>query len=206
MRPQLRRAHPGHVVPRQPHAAEHVDLEEPQPVLVGDLLERLRLEDAHVVDEDVHVGSAATSRRTPRRCRGPPRRRRPSRRDARQPGWPDAWLTRSCVRPFTVTCAPSRASARAAAKPMPAVEPVTSARFPVSPRSMHTFRERRHAFVPQPAGITESIHRATSSRPRRAGIRCVRHLAPVSAVSARGGRRTRGASGRTAFPSPLLRG
>ena len=40
----------------QSHAAEDVRLEEPQPVLVGDLLERLGLEDAQIIDQDVHLG------------------------------------------------------------------------------------------------------------------------------------------------------
>ena len=44
--------------------------------------------------------------------------------------------TRASVRPLTVTTAPSRARARAVANPMPAVDPVTSARFPFSPRSI----------------------------------------------------------------------
>ena len=43
----------------QPHPAHDVDLEEPQPVVVGDLLERLGLEDAEVVDQDVNVGDLA---------------------------------------------------------------------------------------------------------------------------------------------------
>ena len=38
--------------------------------------------------------------------------------------------------PLTTTTAPSRASASAIAKPIPAVEPVTSARLPRSCRSM----------------------------------------------------------------------
>jgi hypothetical protein len=42
------------IEPAQPGPAEHVDLEEPQPVLVGDLGERLGLEDAEVVHQDVH--------------------------------------------------------------------------------------------------------------------------------------------------------
>ena len=37
---------------------------------------------------------------------------------------------RSWLRPLTMTSAPSRARPRAAAKPMPAVEPVTSASLP----------------------------------------------------------------------------
>src|SRR5262245_42381740 len=44
--------------------------------------------------------------------------------------------TRAWVRPLTTTRAPSAASSRAVANPMPAVEPVTTARLPVSPRSM----------------------------------------------------------------------
>src|SRR5437879_2116247 len=43
--------------------------------------------------------------------------------------------TRSCVRPFTWTCAPSLASDLAIANPIPAVDPVTRAIFPVSLRS-----------------------------------------------------------------------
>src|SRR6266404_101527 len=46
-----------------------------------------------------------------------------------------AAFTRSCVRPFTKTCAPSLASELAIAKPIPAVDPVTNAVFPVSFRS-----------------------------------------------------------------------
>ncbi len=44
--------------------------------------------------------------------------------------------TRSRVRPLTTTLAPSRASSCAMASPMPAVEPVTSARLPLSWRSI----------------------------------------------------------------------
>src|SRR6266404_6297251 len=43
--------------------------------------------------------------------------------------------TRSCVRPFTWTCAPSLASDLAIANPIPAVDPVTRTIFPVSLRS-----------------------------------------------------------------------
>src|SRR3989449_11097784 len=45
--------------------------------------------------------------------------------------------TRDSVRPFTMTAAPSRASARAMARPMPAVEPVTTAVLPASCRSIY---------------------------------------------------------------------
>src|SRR5712692_6610579 len=51
--------------------------------------------------------------------------------------------TRSCVRPFTITSAPSRASARAMANLMPAVDPVTSALLPRSWRSMRESSLRR---------------------------------------------------------------
>ena len=44
--------------------------------------------------------------------------------------------TRASVRPLRVTVAPSAASARAVAKPIPAVDPVTSALFPFKPSSM----------------------------------------------------------------------
>ena len=44
--------------------------------------------------------------------------------------------TADCVRPLTITRAPSRPSAAAMARPMPAVLPLTSASLPFSPRSM----------------------------------------------------------------------
>jgi hypothetical protein len=43
-------------VARQANSAQHVGLEEAQPVFVGDLLEGLGFEDAEVVDEDVDLG------------------------------------------------------------------------------------------------------------------------------------------------------
>ena len=58
MRPQFALDHARQVVARQAHAAHHVDLEEALPVLVRDLHERLRLEDADVVDQDVGFGTA----------------------------------------------------------------------------------------------------------------------------------------------------
>src|ERR1700722_18898424 len=45
--------------------------------------------------------------------------------------------TRACPLPLIITDAPSAASARAVAKPIPAVEPVTSAFLPFSWRSMN---------------------------------------------------------------------
>src|SRR5258708_14485753 len=42
--------------------------------------------------------------------------------------------TRGCVRPFTTTLAPSAASAAAIAKPIPAVEPDTTASLPCNPK------------------------------------------------------------------------
>src|SRR6267378_767239 len=42
--------------------------------------------------------------------------------------------TRACVRPFTITFAPSAARAAAIAKPIPAVEPDTTASFPCNPK------------------------------------------------------------------------
>jgi hypothetical protein len=46
-------AHSGHVVAGEPDTGEHVDLEVPQPVGVGDLEHRRGLEDAGVVHQDV---------------------------------------------------------------------------------------------------------------------------------------------------------
>src|SRR3989441_5210217 len=46
--------HAGQIRTAQAHAAEHVDLEEPPPFLVGNIPERLWLENAEVVHENVH--------------------------------------------------------------------------------------------------------------------------------------------------------
>ncbi len=56
MRPQFARFIAGRHEARQPHAAQHVDVEEARPVGIGDVLERLRLEDAEVVDQDLDAG------------------------------------------------------------------------------------------------------------------------------------------------------
>ena len=46
--------HAGQIFSREPHAAEHVDLEEAQPLRVGNFQERLGIEDAEIVDQ--HIG------------------------------------------------------------------------------------------------------------------------------------------------------
>ena len=40
-------------MPRQPHAAQHVDAKEALPIFVGNIKERLGLEDAEIVDQNV---------------------------------------------------------------------------------------------------------------------------------------------------------
>src|SRR5712691_6788823 len=55
--------------------------------------------------------------------------------------------TRASVRPFTMTFAPSAASAAAMANPMPAVEPDTTAVLPLSPRFI-LYRPRISGFLP----------------------------------------------------------
>src|SRR5438876_5910193 len=47
--------HAGQIRTTQAHAAEHVDLEEPPPILIGNILKRLWLENAEVVHENVHA-------------------------------------------------------------------------------------------------------------------------------------------------------
>src|SRR2546430_6746702 len=54
----------------------------------------------------------------------------------------NATSTRAAVRPFTRTCAPSCARAAAMAKPIPAVEPVTTASLSFSPRSIGVLTRR----------------------------------------------------------------
>src|SRR5450755_2763363 len=44
----------GQIRTAQAHAAEHVDLEEPPPFLIGNILKRLWLENAEAVHENVH--------------------------------------------------------------------------------------------------------------------------------------------------------
>jgi len=56
-RPPVLPEHGRKVVPRQADAAEKVDLEVPQPILVANLGEGLRLVDAQVVHEDVRLGN-----------------------------------------------------------------------------------------------------------------------------------------------------
>src|SRR6266851_10493162 len=50
--------HRRQIEPRQAHPAERVDLEQPEPVRIRDLLEGLRFEDPEVVDEDLDIGEA----------------------------------------------------------------------------------------------------------------------------------------------------
>ncbi len=62
--------HPRKIGPRQPRSAEHVDLEVPAPIVVGDVGEILDLVDAQIVDEDIHEGRGLQeSRSTFRRRR-----------------------------------------------------------------------------------------------------------------------------------------
>src|SRR5205807_3785230 len=70
--------------------------------------------------------------------------------------------TRSCVRPFTWTCAPSLVSDLAIANPIPAVDPVTSAIFPVSLRST-SFSDRKP--VPSGRHVVGSASAACSPSP-----------------------------------------
>jgi hypothetical protein len=45
--------HGSDIVPRETHAAEYVDFEEPAPIVIGDLIEWLRLKDAKIIYQDV---------------------------------------------------------------------------------------------------------------------------------------------------------
>ena len=56
IRPQSRRLHARQVVSRQAHPAHEVHFDHPRPLVVPDLLERARLEDAQIVDQDRDVG------------------------------------------------------------------------------------------------------------------------------------------------------
>ena len=128
MRPQLRRFIPARNRRAQAHAAQHVDLEKPQPVGVGDLLERLRLEDAEVVDDDFDVREA--SRHLVGGRSGRPRS--PANVSTVPPacahGPPLASRTAASVPAVHVTRAPSRSNASAESqRPIPAVLPLTSA-------------------------------------------------------------------------------
>ena len=108
------------------------------PVVVGDLLERLRLEDAEVVDENFDVRKASAPHRSPaaavlrsaakggRRCSA-----------QSHSAFATAASTDFDVRPLTMTRAPSRTAALPRSRTrLPAVLPLTSASLPVRPRSM----------------------------------------------------------------------
>jgi hypothetical protein len=112
----LSRRRPFHRSPRG-HPCHDVDLEEADPVGVGDLEEVLGFEYTGVVDKDVDVSNG-------NQLAAPANRREigrhafdiaAGRRDRRWPG---------CGQPLTITDVP------AVARPMPAVEPVTSAILP----------------------------------------------------------------------------
>src|SRR5437879_6900033 len=60
--------HAGQIRPAQAHAAEHVDVEEPPPFLVGNTLKRLWLENAEVVHENVHEREPLEQRFCRSRC------------------------------------------------------------------------------------------------------------------------------------------
>ena len=119
------------------HPAQNIDLKEPKPIGVRDVLERLRLEDAEVVDQDLDVGMAADQFLD--RLSRP---KVPGESNKIAAGLalssPTAFSTPLRERPVTMTRAPSRARPAAIAAPMPAVLPVTSARLPLSLRSMQT--------------------------------------------------------------------
>ena len=124
----------------EPDAAHNVDLEEPHPVGVGDLLEGLRLEDPDVVDQDVHVGDLANQILHAVGGGQVGIHARDLAAASQAPDLLHGLLDPLPVRPLTTTEAPSRYSPAAAANPIPAVEPVTNARLPRSCRSMSSPR------------------------------------------------------------------
>jgi hypothetical protein len=77
--------------------------------------------------------------------------------------------TRSYVRPYTYTCAPSIASAWAMAHPIPAVDPVTNATLFVSFRS--TASSKRKA-TPSPIILSDRGERACRDAPRWRVLEC----------------------------------
>src|ERR1700688_447781 len=47
--------HARKMMPAEPHPAHHIDLEKPQPIRIRDFLERLRLKDTEIVDQNIDV-------------------------------------------------------------------------------------------------------------------------------------------------------
>src|SRR5205807_1601152 len=96
-----------------------------------------------------------------------------------------ASVTAAFSRPLTMTSAPIRASPVADASPMPRVDPVTSASFPVRSRSMHCppdfcllvgrrlFRRRHDKDFPGDCRTGKSVEEA---------LRCDRKLLKILAV------------------------
>src|SRR5436309_1189846 len=66
--PPVTLLHAGQIRTAQPDAAEYVDLEEPPPILIGNILKRLWLEDAEVVHENIHEREPLEQRFCRRRC------------------------------------------------------------------------------------------------------------------------------------------
>ena len=123
--------HGGQVMPGETDAAHEVGLDDGAPIGVGDFARRVwgRRHPRLLTRMSTWGNRAMSASVTAGSARSPAKSRRGGRPRA-------ASATRDSVRPFTITRAPSAASARAIARPMPAVEPVTKASLSVSWRFM----------------------------------------------------------------------
>ena len=132
--PPLPLHHAGKIGPTEANAAEDIDLEVSPPFSVGNFLERFGLINSQVVNEDIHC------RKTFEQLFGRLRRGKISSKPLDFGSWHsllnlfEADVTALLDRPFTMTCAPSAASWRATAKPMPLVDPEITAVFLFSSR------------------------------------------------------------------------
>ncbi len=98
--------------------------------------------------------------------------------------------TRSCVRPFTITVAPSRARVLAIAAPMPSVDPLTRAVFPWSWRSISSkasFRFTRQYYDVKTTRIVfiRTVAASATHSDSRARIRIAPHRAFAERTAAR---------------------
>ncbi len=58
MRPQLRLLHARQVIPAQADSAQDIHFEKTKPIFIRDLLERLRLKDTEIVDQNIEFGES----------------------------------------------------------------------------------------------------------------------------------------------------
>src|SRR5262249_733601 len=124
----------------EPHMGEELQRIPVRPVGVGELEEVAALGGARIVDQDVDAAECALSRRDQRGRRlvlAQVERLVPGgTAELPHPPAPTPSASAFSARPVSITSQPSCASVSAMPRPMPRLDPVTSATLPVNPRSI----------------------------------------------------------------------